>query len=344
MKPSINKGSDMKTLIQTSIQTLITSAMVAFALPSIAQTAATYPNKPIKIVVPFLAGGTTDILARAVAGELTKAWNASVIVENKPGAGGNVGADAVAKSPADGYTLLMGTVGTHGINVSLYSKMPYDAVKDFAPITLVAAVPNVLVINPAYAEKNGITSIPTFIAHLKKNPGKLNMAFSGNGTSIHLAGELFKATTKTFMTHIPYGGSAGALQGLVAGNTEVMFDNLPSALPLIKAGRLKALGLTSAKPSVAIPGLGTIEQLGDLKGYEASSWFGLLAPAGTPDDVVKKLSDEVAKALNSPAVKEKLIAGGADPVGNTPEQFAAHIKAEIAKWGTVVKASGAKVD
>ncbi len=326
------------------IQTLIAAALAASAGHSQAQTAASYPNKPIKIVVPFLAGGTTDILARAVASELTKAWGSSVIVENKPGAGGNVGADQVAKSSPDGYTLLMGTVGTHGINVSLYSKMPYDAVKDFAPITLVAAVPNVLVINPAYAEKNGITSIPTFIAHLKKNPGKLNMASSGNGTSIHLAGELFKTSTKTFMTHIPYGGSAGALQGLVAGQTEVMFDNLPSSLPLIKAGRLKALGLTSAKPSVALPGLGTIAELGDLKGYEASSWFGLLAPAGTPPDVVKKLSDEVAKALNSPAVKEKLVAGGADPVGNTPEQFAAHIKAEIAKWAGVVKASGAKVD
>jgi tripartite-type tricarboxylate transporter receptor subunit TctC len=323
---------------------LFASALATMTLAATAQTAANYPNKPIKIIVPFLAGGTTDILARAVAGELTKAWNASVIVENKPGAGGNVGADLVAKSPADGYTLLMGTVGTHGINVSLYSKMPYDAVKDFAPITLVAAVPNVLVINPAYAEKNGITGVPSLIAHLKKNPGKLNMASSGNGTSIHLAGELFKSTTKTFMTHIPYGGSAGALQGLVAGQTEVMFDNLPSSLPLIKAGRIKALGLTSVKPSVALPGLGTIEQLGDLKGYEASSWFGMLAPAGTPPDIVNKLSAEIAKALNSPAVKEKLIAGGADPVGSTPEQFAAHIKAEIAKWASVVKTSGAKVD
>jgi tripartite-type tricarboxylate transporter receptor subunit TctC len=329
---------------RTVIQTLIASAIATLALPSLAQTAAAYPAKPIKIVVPFLAGGTTDILARAVASELTKAWGSNVIVENKPGAGGNLGADIVAKANPDGYTLLMGTVGTHGINVSLYSKMPYDAVKDFAPISLVAAVPNVLVINPAYAEKNGITNVPTFIAHLKKNPGKLNMASSGSGTSIHLAGELFKTSTKTFMTHIPYGGSAGALQGLVAGQTEVMFDNLPSSLPLIKAGRLKALGLTSAKPSVALPGLGTIEQLGGLKGYEASSWFGMLAPAGTPADIVKKLSDEIAKALNSPAVKEKLIAGGADPVGSTPEQFAAHIKAEIAKWSSVVKASGAKVD
>ncbi len=329
---------------RTFVQTILASTILAFALPSWAQSAASYPSKPIKIVVPFLAGGTTDILARAVAAELTKAWGATVVVENKPGAGGNVGADSVAKSPADGYTLLMGTVGTHGINVSLYSKMPYDAVKDFAPISLVAAVPNVLVINPAFADKHGITNVPSFIAHLKKNPGKLNMASSGNGTSIHLAGELFKSSTKTFMTHIPYGGSAGALQGLVAGNTDVMFDNLPSSLPLIKAGRLKALGLTSAKPSVALPGLGTIEQLGGLKGYEASSWFGMLAPAGTPTDIVKKLSDEIAKALNSPAVKEKLIAGGADPVGNTPEQFAAHIKAEIAKWAPVVKASGAKVD
>ena len=322
----------------------IATFSTVFASAAHAQTAANYPNKPIKIVVPFLAGGTTDILARAVGAELTKAWNTAVVIENKPGAGGNVGADAVAKSPADGYTLLMGTVGTHGINVSLYPKMPYDAVKDFAPITLVAAVPNVLVVNPAFADKNNISSVPSFIAYLKRNPGKLNMASSGNGTSIHLAGELFKSQTGTFMTHIPYRGSAGALNDLVAGQAEVMFDNLPSALPLIKAGRLKALGLTSAKTSVALPDVGTIAELGNLKGYEASSWFGLLAPAGTPADIVKKLSDEVAKALNSPAVKEKLVAGGADPVGNTPEQFAAHIKAEIAKWALVVKVSGARVD
>ena len=311
-----------------------------------AQTADSYPNKPIRIVVPFLAGGTTDILARAVSVELNKAWGVAVLVDNKPGAGGNVGADLVAKSAADGYTLLMGTVGTHGINVSLYPKMPYDAVKDFAPITLVAAVPNVLVLNPAFAEKYKIDSVASFIKALKQNPGRFNMASSGNGTSIHLAGELFKSQTGTFMTHIPYRGSSGALNDLIAGQADVMFDNLPSALPFIKAGRLKALGLTSSKRSPALPDAAPLSELApaQLKGYEASSWFGLLAPAGTPPEIVKKIADEVAKALQSPAVKEKLIAGGADPVGNTPEQFAIHIKAEIAKWAGVVKASGARVD
>ena len=304
-----------------------------------------YPAKPIKLVVPFPPGGTTDILARAVGGELSKAWGQQVVIDNRPGAGGNIGSEVVAKSPPDGYTLLMGTVGTHAINQSLYSKLPYDPVKDFAPVTLVASVPNVLVVNAAFAEKNKIADVNSFIKYVKTHPGRLNMASSGNGTSIHLAGELFKSQTKTFMVHIPYRGSAPAITDLLGGQADLMFDNLPSAMPYIKAGRLKALGVTSAKASPALPDVPPIAQVGgDLAGFEASSWFGILAPAGTPSDIVNKLQQEIAKALASPAVKEKLVAQGADPVGNTPDQFAAHIQAETRKWAAVVKASGAKVD
>lgn len=304
-----------------------------------------YPNKPIKLVVPFAAAGTTDILARAVGAELTKAFGQQVIIDNRPGAGGNIGTELVAKSAPDGYTLLMGTVGTHGINQALYPKLPYDPIKDFAPVTLVASVPNVLVLNTAFAEKNKITDVKSFIAYAKAHPGKLNMASSGNGTSIHLAGELFKSQTKTFMVHIPYRGSSPAITDLIAGQADLMFDNLPASMPFIKTGKLRALAVTSSKPSPALPDVPTIAKTGgELANYEASSWFGILAPAGTPKDIVDKLQQEIAKALASPAVKEKLVAQGAEPVGNTPEQFAAHIQGETKKWAKVVKDSGAKVD
>jgi len=316
--------------------------MFSIAIPAVAQT--TWPTKPVKIVVPFAPGGTTDILARAVAPELSKAFGQTFIVDNRGGAGGNVGADIVAKSPADGYTLLMGTVGTHGINKSLYSKMPYDPQKDFAPITLVAGVPNVMVMQTEKAKALGINSVSDFIAYAKAHPGQLNMASSGNGTSIHLAGELFKSMTGIFMTHIPYTGSGPAMMGMVSGTVDVMFDNLPSAMPQIKAGKLKAFAVTSSQRSAAMPDLPTIEEAGKLKGFEASSWFGLLAPAGTPADVVLRLQQETAKALNSPAIKEKLLAQGAIPSGNSPQEFARLIDAEIKKWAPVVKASGARVD
>lgn len=318
------------------------AAIISMASQSLAQTA--WPTKAVRIVVPFAPGGTTDILARAVAPELSKAFGQSFIVDNRGGAGGNLGADIVAKSPADGYTLLMGTVGTHGINKSLYSRLPYDPQKDFAPITLVAGVPNVMVMNTEKAKALRINSVPDFIAYAKAHPGQFNMASSGNGTSIHLAGELFKTMTGTFMTHIPYTGSGPAMMGMVSGTVDVMFDNLPSAMPQIKGGKLKAFAVTSSQRSAAMPELPTIEEAGGLKGFEASSWFGLLAPAGTPADVVLKLQQETAKALNSPTIKEKLLAQGAIPSGNTPQQFTAFIDAEIKKWAPVVKASGAKVD
>ena len=334
--------SKYKRFSRLALATIAQAAIVFIAPAVSAQTA--WPTKPVKIVVPFAPGGTTDILARAVAPELSKAFGQTFVVENRAGAGGNVGADIVAKSPADGYTLLMGTVGTHAINKSLYSKMPYDPQKDFAPITLVAGVPNVMVMNTETAARLGINTVPDFIKFARANPGKLNMASSGNGTSIHLAGELFKSMTGVFMTHIPYTGSGPAMMGMVSGQVDVMFDNLPSAMPQIKGGKLKAFAVTSSQRSGAMPELPTVEEAGQLKGFEASSWFGLLAPAGTPADVVNRLQQETAKALNSPAMKEKLLAQGAIPSGNTPAEFAKLIEAEIKKWAPVVKASGAKVD
>ena len=325
---------------------IASTALAGCLAPALSNAQSGWPTKAVRIVVPFAASGTTDILARALAPELQRAFGQPIVVDNKPGAGGNSGSAEVAKATADGYTLLMGTVGTHAINPSLYPKMPYDAVKDFVPVTLVACVPNVLVMNPATAQRLGITDVLSLIKALKANPGKLNMASSGNGTSIHLAGELFKSMTGTFMVHLPYRGSGPALIDLMAGNVDIMFDNLPSAMPHIRSGRLKALAVTSATRSGALPELPTVEQAGGttLKGYDASSWFGLLAPAGTPADIVARVQQETAKALGSATMKERLLAQGAIPSGNTSTEFARFIEAETKKWAGVVKTSGAKVD
>jgi tripartite-type tricarboxylate transporter receptor subunit TctC len=315
--------------------------MVAVLLACIAlgAQAENYPSKPIKLIVPFPAAGTTDFLARILGQELTKAWGQQVIVDNRPGAGGNIGSDLVAKSAPDGYTLVMGAVGTHAINASLYKKMPYDTVKDFAPITLIAMVPNILVVHPAVPAK----SVKELIEYAKANPGKLNFASSGNGTSVHLSGELFKTMAGVSMTHVPYKGSAQALPDLLGGQVQLMFDNMPSMLPHVKAGKLRALAVTSSKRSPAMPDLPTIAEAG-VAGYEASSWFGVLAPAGTPSAIVTKLNGEIVRILGLPEIKERLSSQGAEPVGNSPEQFAAYITAEMTKWGNVVKVSGAHMD
>lgn len=326
---------------------LISSAIfLAFSSPSYSQS--NYPNKPIRLVVPFPAGGATDNIARPLQNELltTNKWN--ILIDNKPGAGGNIGAEIVAKSAPDGYTWLMASVGTHGINLPLYTqgsgKLPFDPIKDFTPITLVAELPNVLVLNPDFAAKNSINSVNDLIAYARKNPGKVNMASSGNGTSIHMAGELFKSMTKTYMVHLPYKGSPPAVIDLMAGNVDIMFDNLPSSINFIRAGRLKALAVTSAKRSPAFPDLPTIAEAANLPGYEATSWFGVVGPANMPADILSKDSAELMAAINSPSVKEKYLLMGAQPVGNTPAQFANFIKAEITKWTKVVKESGARVD
>jgi tripartite-type tricarboxylate transporter receptor subunit TctC len=310
-----------------------------FACIALGVFAQSYPNRPIRLVVPFPAAGTTDILARAAAQKLTESLGQAVVVDNRPGAGGNIGSDLVAKSAPDGYTLLMGTVGTHAINPSLYSKMPYDHVKDFVPVVLVAGVPNVLVVNPALP----VNSVADLIKLAKDKPGTINFASSGSGTSIHLSGELFKTMAGVDMTHVPYKGSSPALTDLIGGQVQVMFDNLPSALPQIKGGKLRAIAVTSLKRAPALPDIPTISESG-LPGFEASSWFGVLAPAGTPGTIVARINAEVNKWLQSADAREKLIAQGAEAAGGSPEQFAAHIRAETDKWAKVVRASGAKVD
>ena len=310
-----------------------------FACIATVASAQGYPTRPIRLVVPFPAGGTTDILAREVAQKLTEVLGQAVVVDNRPGAAGNIGSDLVAKSAPDGYTLLMGTVGTHAINPSLYSKMPYDHVKDFAPVVLVAGVPNVLVVNPALPGN----SVSDLIKLAKDKPGQINFASSGSGTSIHLSGELFKTMAGVDMTHVPYKGSSPALTDLIGGQVQIMFDNLPSALPQIKGGRLRAIALTSLKRAPVLPDIPTINESG-LPGFEASSWFGVLAPAGTPVAIVARINTEVNKWLQSADAREKLLGQGAEAAGGSPERFANHIRAESEKWAKVVKASGAKVD
>jgi len=324
------------------LKAIFAAATAAITMAAPAQSG--FPNKAVRIVVPFPPGGTTDIVARLIGAELQRTWGHSVVVENRAGAGGNIGADAVAKSPPDGYTLLMATVGTHAINLPLFEqnkqKMPFHPLNDFVAITNVAAVPNVMVVNPAVPAG----SVPEFIAYAKSHPGQVNMASSGNGTSIHLSGELFKSLTGVYLVHLPYRGSAPALQDLIAGNTQVMFDNLPSALPHIRSGRLRALAVTSRERSAALPNVPTMEEAAGLKGFDATAWFGLVAPAGTPREVVNKVQQDVAKALALPEMRAKFATQGAIPVGDTPEQFAAYIRSEIEKWTRVVKFSGAKVD
>ena len=318
---------------------VLVASLAIVLVPGASAQTTTYPTKAVRLIVPFPPGGTTDILARAVAQTLSESWGQQVIVDNHPGAGGNIGSDLVAKAPHDGYTLLMGTVGTHAINPSLYAKMPYDHVKDFAPVILVAGVPNVLVVNPSVPAH----SVQELIALAKANPGKLNFASSGNGTSIHLSGELFKTMTGTQITHVPYKGSAPALTDLIGGQVQLMFDNLPSSLAFIKAGKLRALAVTSSTRSAALPDVPTLAESG-LPGFEASSWFGVLAPAGTPREVVVKLNGAIDAWLSSAQAREKLASQGAVAAGGPPDAFARHIATESDKWAKVVKASGAHID
>ena len=311
----------------------------AMSWVSVTALAQAWPSRPIKYVVPFAPGGTTDILARTVGDKLSIALGQPVVVENKPGAGGGVGADFTAKAAPDGYTIMGGTISTHAINASLYSNLPYDPVKDFAAITMIARVPNLLVINPGIPAKN----VAELIVLMKANPGKYTFASSGNGTSQHLSGELFKSMAGVDMQHIPYKGSPPALQDVVGGQVSMTFDNITTAWPLAKAGKLRPLAVTTAKRSSVAPELPTLAESG-LPGFEIGSWQGVFAPAGTPHEIVKRLNAEIVKILNMPDVKEKLIALGAEPVGDTPEQFSAYVKTEVVKWSDVVKKSGAKVD
>jgi len=318
---------------------LAAAALALLAAPAAwAQGAAAFPSKPLKIVVTFTTGGAPDILARLIGDRLAADWGQPVVIDNKPGAGGNTGADFVAKSPGDGYTLVLGTVGTHSINGALYAKMPYDMVRDFTPVTLLATTPNLLVVHNDVPAK----TLAELIA-LGKKEGKMTFASAGSGTSIHVSGELFKTMTGIDMTHIPYKGRATAIPDLLGGRVTMMFDNMPSSLPLVKEGKLRALGVTSLKRSPAAPEIPTIAEQG-LPGFDAVSWFALFAPAGTPRAFIDRLQGEVKKILASPDVAAKLAEAGLDAVGSTPDELAAYQRAEIAKWAKVVKDSGAKVE
>ncbi|MBO9677419.1 MAG: tripartite tricarboxylate transporter substrate binding protein [Acidovorax sp.] len=318
----------------------------AFALLPPVSHAQAWPARPVHLVVPFPPGGTTDILTRALAPELQKAFGQPFPIDNKAGAAGTVGSAEVARAVPDGYTLLMGTISSHAINPALYTRMPYDHIKDFAPITLVASTPNVLVMNPAKAQQLGIDSVADLVRYARAHPGKLNMASDGNGTTSHVGGELFKSMTHTYMVHFPYRGSPPALMDLIGGSMDLKFDNMPSCLPHIRAGKLKALAVTSAARSPVLPELPTVEEAGgtQLKDFEVSAWFGLFAPTGTPAEIVGRLQEETAKALAAQPLRSRLLAEGAMPGGANSKDFAALIARETKKWAAVVKAAGATID
>jgi tripartite-type tricarboxylate transporter receptor subunit TctC len=315
------------------------AALCALSGPIAAQS---YPTKPIRLVVPYPPGGPLDAAARALA-ERVKEPLGIVIVENRPGAGGNLGVDQVAKSAPDGYSLVIGAVATHAINPWLFSKLPYDPIKDFAPITLIAHVPNVLVMTPERAQQLNIRSARDLIAYARANPGKLNYASGGNGSAGHMAGELLKSQAKISAVHIPYAGAAPAQLGLLAGQTDFMFDNLASAMTQVKAGKLRAFAVTTSRRSPEMPDLPTMAESG-LPGFDVSTWFGVFAPAGTPPAIVERLNKAFVGALQSPEMRERLARMGAEPAPMAPGEFAQFVRSELGKYEKVVKFSGARVD
>jgi tripartite-type tricarboxylate transporter receptor subunit TctC len=319
--------------------------LLALPLIAAAQANALYPARPIRLIVPYPPGGPLDTAARALA-ERVKDTLGVVVVENRAAAGGNVGVDYVAKQPADGYTLVIGAVATHAINPWLFAKLPYDPIRDFAPVTLIAQVPNVLVMPPETAARYRIDSVRDLVEYARKNPGRLNYASGGNGSGGHMAGELLKSMARVSIVHIPYAGAAPAQLGLLAGQTDLMFDNLASAAPQIRAGKLRAFAVTTGTRATAFPDLPTMAEAGgrELAGFEVSTWFGVLAPAGTPAEIVARLSETMRAALATSEMRERLARMGAEPAPTSPAEFASFIRAELAKYERVVKFSGARVD
>jgi len=320
----------------TFTRLMLAASLFTFATGALAQA---YPSKPIKMIVPFPPAGSTDLSARAVAGKLQERLGQPVVIENKPGAGGNIGGDLAAKSPPDGYTLFVGTVGTNAINAGLYSKMPYDHLKDFASVILLSKTPNVLVVNPSLP----VNSVQDLVKLAKSKPDEVTFASSGVGTSIHMSGELFKAMAGVQMTHVPYKGSGPMLIDLMSGQVNLAFDNLSAAIQHIKSGKLKALATTGSKRAPQLPDLPTIQETG-LPGYDSTSWNAIFAPAGTPKAIIDRLNKELDAILKSDETRKFLTDQGAEPGGGTPEQLDAFVRAETVKWAKVVKDSGAKAD
>jgi tripartite-type tricarboxylate transporter receptor subunit TctC len=314
------------------------AATLALLAPH-AAAADAYPARPVRFVVAFPPGGGTDIIARSIAQKLAERLAQQVVVDNRPGAGGNIGTDIVAKSAPDGYTLLMGSAGPLAINASLFATMPFDPIKDLAPVTLAASTPNVLVVHPSLKA----TTVSELIALAKARPGEINFASSGHGTPAHLAGELFNSMAGVKMVHVPYKGAAPALADLLGGQVQLMFSTMPPALPHVKDRKLRALAVTSAKRSPAAPELPTLDEIA-LPGFEANTWHGVAVPAGTPTTIIARLNREIVAILHLPDVVVRLSGQGAEPVGSTPEDFAAYIRSETLKWAKVVKESGAKAE
>jgi tripartite-type tricarboxylate transporter receptor subunit TctC len=310
-----------------------------FCSQILAQTAA-YPNKPIRMIVPFTPGGTTDILARSIGQELTKSWGQSVVIDNVAGAGGSIGAERTAKAAPDGYTLMMGHIGTLAVNPSLYPKLPYDPVKDFAPVAWVARVPNVLVVHPSVPVKN----LRELVAYLKANPGRLNYGSGGNGSAANLATEYFKLQTGTSIVHIPYRGTAPAVNDLIAGQIQVMFTGAPALVGHIKSGALRALAVSSPKRLDALPDLPTVNEALGLKDFEADQWYGVVAPAGTPREIVLRLNSAINAALISDTLKTRLNTEGSIATPTTPETYGQLIVSEIARWKPVMTSGRVKAD
>ena len=314
-------------------RTLIATWMAAFCLGGAVFTAhaQTYPSKPVRLIVPFPAGGATDLFARSLSQKLGDKLGQSLVVENRPGAGGTLGSDLAAKAVPDGYTLLLATSSTHSIGPNLNPRMPYDAVKDFTPISQVGNAPSIMLVPNSSPAK----TVKEWIDYAKKNPGRLNYASSGNGTIVQLSAELFKAQADLFVVHIPYKGTALAIPDLVSGKVDVLFDSLPTGLPHVRDGRLRALGVTTLKPTALAPGVPPIADV--LPGYESNTWFGLFGPKGLPPEVVQRVNAAANDALSDAAVRKRLGDLGATPMGGTPRQLADHLASEIERWGRIVR-------
>ncbi len=343
MAPSITRHPlpSRRRALALAAGALATAAAAAFLpAPAHAQSsdAAAWPAKPIRWVVPFPPGGAMDVIARTLGERAGRALGQPFVIENRPGAGGNIGADAVAKSPADGYTIMITSIGM-ATNKALYAKLSYDPVKDFAPISLLAVVPNVLVVNANSPDK----TVADVIAHAKREPGKLTYASAGNGTSIHLAGEVFASMAQLSLLHVPYKGSGPAITDMLGGQVDLMFDSITSSAPHIQAGKLRALGVTSAKRSAALPNVPTIAEAG-VPGYEVSPWFAVFAPAGTPAPIVQKINAALLDAMKQPDTKARFDAIGAEPIGSTPAQLATHLDKEMARWGKLIKERNIRMD